>query len=70
MDDAWHDTLLSRDHLLWSMTTALRDGIGQVGHGTAAVRRLELSHEFLLYVTEMDRMASGWETRCRELAGG
>ena len=71
MDDAWHDTLLSRDRLLGSMTTALRDGIGQVGHDTAAGKRLELSHEFLLYVTqEMDRMASGWETRRRELAGG
>jgi hypothetical protein len=71
MDDAWHDTLLSRDRLLASMTTALRDGVGQVGSDTAAGKRLELSHQFLLYVTEeMDRMTSGWETRRRELNGG
>lgn len=71
MDDAWHDTLLSRDRLLGSMTTALRDGVGQVGRDTTAGKRLELSHQFLLYVTqEMDRMTSGWETRRRELAGG
>lgn len=70
MDDAWHDTLLSRDRLLASMTTALRDGVGQVGRDTAAGKRLELSHQFLLYVTkEMGRMSSGWETRRRELAG-
>jgi predicted transcriptional regulator len=71
MDDAWHDTLLSRDRLLGSMTTVLKDGIGQVGRDTTAGKRLELSHQFLLYVTEeVDRMTSGWETRRRELAGG
>ena len=68
MDDAWHDTLLSRDRLLGSMTAALRDGVGQVGRDTAAGKRLELSHQFLLYITEaMDRMAAGWERRRHEL---
>jgi hypothetical protein len=70
MDDAWHDTLLSRDRLLGSMTAALRDGVGEVGSDTAAGRRLELSHQFLLYITsEMDRMTAGWEGRRRELSG-
>jgi hypothetical protein len=71
MDDAWHDTLLSRDRLLGSMTAALRDGVGQVGRDTAAGKRLALSHQFLLYITEeMERMTSGWERRRRELDGG
>jgi predicted transcriptional regulator len=71
MDDAWHDTLLSRDRLLESMTTALRDGVGQVGSDTAAGKRLELSHQFLLYLAEqMDHMTAGWEARRRELDGG
>jgi hypothetical protein len=53
------------------MTTALRDGVGHVGRDTDAGKRLELSHQFLLYVTEeMDRMTSGWEARRRELTGG
>jgi predicted transcriptional regulator len=70
MDDAWHDTLLSHDRLLGSMTTALREGVRQVGQGTAAGKRLELSHQFLLYlIEEMDRMATGWEQRRRELDG-
>ena len=71
MDDAWHDTLLSRDRLLGSMTTALREGVAKVGPGTAAGRRLELSHQFLLFVNEeMERMSAGWEKRRRELADG
>jgi predicted transcriptional regulator len=70
MDDAWHDTLLSRDRLLASMTTALKDGVSQAGQDTPAGKRLQLSLQFLLYVAqEMDRMAAGWDRRRRELDG-
>jgi DNA-binding transcriptional regulator GbsR (MarR family) len=68
MDDAWHDTLLSSDRLLASMTTALKDGVSQAGQDTPAGKRLELSLQFLLYLTqEMDHIAAGWERRRREL---
>jgi predicted transcriptional regulator len=69
MGDAWHDTLLSRDRVLDSLSSALASGIDELGAETPAGRRLRLSHEFLSYVgDEMGRMADGWEQRRRELA--
>jgi hypothetical protein len=62
MDDAWHDAVVQTDQLYAPILGALaaaRDGVGLT---TRAGRRIQLSVEFLEFVTEeMRGIAERWE---------
>lgn len=67
--DAWHSAMLSRDRVLGAMEAGMRSGVDAVGGpGTPAGRRLQLSVEFLRFVTEqMTALTEAWEVRKAEL---
>jgi mannose/cellobiose epimerase-like protein (N-acyl-D-glucosamine 2-epimerase family) len=63
MDDAWHDMLMQCDQLYAPILAALAVARGAVGEGTRAGERMELSIEFLEFVTrEMAGIADRWDT--------
>ncbi len=56
MDDAWHDVLMQTDQLYRPILAALVEARGALGEGTRAGERMQLSVEFLEFVTrEMAR---------------
>ncbi|HET7821883.1 MAG TPA: transcriptional regulator TrmB, partial [Ornithinibacter sp.] len=62
MDDAWHDMLMQHDQLYAPILAALVSARGALGESTRAGERMQLSVEFLEFVTrEMDGMAERWE---------
>ena len=62
MDDAWHDVLMQGGQIYAPIITALVEGIGTVGGGSRAGRRLALSVEFLEFIQrEMNGMGARWE---------
>jgi DNA-binding transcriptional regulator GbsR (MarR family) len=62
MDDAWHDMLMQHDQLYAPILAALVAARGALGASTRAGERMQLSVEFLEFVTrEMDGMAERWE---------
>lgn len=68
-DDAWHDMMMNTPRIYEPLTTALRDGVAQVGgRGTTAGDRLALSVAFLEFVTEeMQQLSERWDKRRAEL---
>lgn len=62
MDDAWHDMLMQHDQLYAPILAALRGARGTLGESTRAGARMQLSVEFLEFVTrELDGMSERWE---------
>ena len=62
MDDAWHDVLMQRDQIYAPILTALVEARGALGADTRAGERMQLSVEFLEFVTrEMDGIAERWD---------
>jgi DNA-binding transcriptional regulator GbsR (MarR family) len=62
MDDAWHDMLMQHDQLYAPILAALVSARVALGASTRAGERMQLSVEFLEFVTrEMDGMAARWE---------
>ena len=62
MDDAWHDMLMQSDQAYRPILEALAVARGAVEEGTRAWERMQLSVEFLEFVTrEMDGMTTRWE---------
>jgi DNA-binding transcriptional regulator GbsR (MarR family) len=62
MDDAWHDMLMQHDQLYAPILAALVAARGALGASTRAGERMQLSVEFLEFVTrEMDGMTVRWE---------
>ena len=62
MDDAWHDVLMQRDQIYAPILTALVEARGALGPGTRAGERMQLSVEFLEFVTrEMGGIAERWD---------
>ena len=62
MDDAWHDVLMQGGQIYAPIITALVEGIGTVGGGSRAGKRLALSVEFLEFIQrEMNGMGARWE---------
>lgn len=67
-DDAWHDVMLQTGQIYAPIVSALGYGVDACGPDTRAGRRLQLSVEFLEFVTaEMEGMMQRWEARRREL---
>ena len=62
MDDAWHDVLMQRDQIYAPILTALLEARGALGADTRAGERMQLSVEFLEFVTrEMGGIAERWD---------
>lgn len=62
LDDAWHGVLTSTDQVYAPIVAALTDGVEHLGLGTSAGDRLQLSREFLEFVTvEMRGITDRWE---------
>jgi predicted transcriptional regulator len=62
MDDGWHEVLLQQDQVYAPIVTALAAARDTVGAGTGAGKRLQLSVEFLQFLTaEMEGIARRWE---------
>jgi DNA-binding transcriptional regulator GbsR (MarR family) len=62
MDDAWHDVLMQRDQIYAPILTALLEARRALGPDTRAGERMQLSVEFLEFVTrEMGGIAERWD---------
>ncbi|WP_377644172.1 GbsR/MarR family transcriptional regulator [Oryzobacter terrae] len=62
LDDAWHDVLMQKDQIYTPILTALVEARVELGAGTRAGERMQLSVEFLEFVRrEMDDMARRWD---------
>ena len=62
LDDAFHGALTNTDQTYAGMISALADGVEHLGAGSSAGRRLQLSREFLEFVTdEMSGILERWE---------
>jgi DNA-binding transcriptional regulator GbsR (MarR family) len=70
-DDAWHDTMVNNTRLYAPMTDALDRAIDRIPADAPERHRLELTREFLLFVTrEMQLLAERWERHKRTLRRG
>lgn len=67
--DAWHGAMLDRERLMNAIETTMKAGVDAVGGPTTlAGRRLQLSVEFIQFVTSaMARMTQDWERRKAEI---
>ncbi len=62
LEDAWHGALMNTDQVYAPIIAALSDGVDHLGVGTTARERLQLSLEFLEFVSvEMGGIVSRWE---------
>ena len=62
LDDAWHDVLMQKDQIYAPILAALVEARSELGAGTRAGERMQLSVEFLEFVQrEMDEMAARWD---------
>ncbi len=62
LDDAWHDVLIQKDQIYAPILAALVEARSELGAGTRAGERMQLSVEFLEFVQrEMDDMALRWD---------
>ena len=62
LDDAWHDVLMQKDQIYAPILAALVEARSELGAGTRAGERMQLSVEFLEFVQrEMDDMALRWD---------
>jgi hypothetical protein len=70
-DDAWHGALMQTDQLYAPIIVALGYGVAAVGDDSPARHRLELTLEFLEFVSaEMATLRERWDARHRDRAGG
>lgn len=61
-DDAFHGALTNTDHVYSLLGRALGDAIDHIGADSSAGQRMQLSREFLEFVTaEMGGMVDRWE---------
>ena len=66
LDDAWHGALTSTDQVYAPIIAALADGVAHLGAGSSAGERLQLSREFLEFVTEeMQGILARWDAYTR-----
>ncbi len=64
MDDAWHDAVVQTDQVYAPILAALAAARDAVGLSTRAGHRIQVSVEFLEFVTdEMRGIAQRWERR-------
>lgn len=62
LEDAWHGALTKTDQVYAPIIAALADGVAHPGLGTSARDRLQLSQEFLEFVSkEMGGILERWE---------
>ena len=62
MDDAWHDVLMQKGQMYEPILAALVIARREVGEGTRAGERMQLSVEFMEFVTrEMAGIAERWD---------
>ena len=62
LDDAFHGALTNTDQVYAGMIEALADGVDHLGAGSTAGQRLQLSREFLEFITdEMSGVIDRWE---------
>ena len=62
LDDAWHGALTSTDQVYAPIIAALSDGVQHLGAETSAGARLQLSQEFLEFVSvEMSGIIDRWD---------
>lgn len=62
LDDAFHGALTNTDQVYAGMIAALAEGVEHLGPGSTAGQRLQLSREFLEFVTaEMGGIIERWE---------
>ena len=62
MDDAWHEVLIQRDAIYAPILAALVEARGVLGSDTRAGDRMQLSVEFIEFVTrEMGGIAERWD---------
>lgn len=62
MDDAWHDVLMQKDQIYAPILAALVIARREVGEGSRAGERMQLSVEFLEFIQrEMDGIARRWD---------
>lgn len=62
LEDAWHGALTSADQTYAPIVAALADGVDHLGVGTSAGDRLQLSKEFLEFVSsQMEGILDRWE---------
>jgi predicted transcriptional regulator len=67
-DDAWIESIASRDQILAHWAARLRDGMEAVGPGTPAGRRLGISVAFAEFMhEEMEGIMKRWNERKAEL---
>ena len=68
MEDAWHGAIVRKDQTYAPIQDALVEGIDAAGGAhTHAGSRLQLSNEFLTFVSkEMDGMLARWEAHIAE----
>jgi DNA-binding transcriptional regulator GbsR (MarR family) len=70
-DDAWHETMMNNDVIYAPMVAALDRAIADVDPDAPERHRLDLTREFLVFVTEeMAGLAQRWERRRRTLLRG
>ncbi len=70
MDDAWHDAVMQTDQVYAPILAALGGAREVVGPTTRAGRRMQVSVEFLEFVTEeMQGVAQRWEAQRAQRAG-
>jgi DNA-binding transcriptional regulator GbsR (MarR family) len=62
MDDAWHDVLMQTDQIYRPILAALAEARGVLGEDTRAGERMQLSVEFMEFVTrEWSGIAQRWD---------
>jgi DNA-binding transcriptional regulator GbsR (MarR family) len=68
MDEMWHDVLLRANQTYGPIIRALEEGVRAAGRRSRGGRRLDVSREFLEFVSaEMQAMAARWEARRADL---
>lgn len=67
--DAWHGAMLSRDRVMTSLLSSTRSGVAAVGGvHTPAGRRLQLSVDFLQFLTDhLAELTDKWHERRAEI---
>lgn len=62
LDDAWHGAMTSTDQIYAPILAALAEGVDHFGVGTSTGDRLQLSKEFLEFVSaEMQGISDRWD---------
>jgi len=71
LDDAWHGAMTSTDRVYAPILAALAEGVDHFGVGTVPGDRLQLSKEFLEFVSvEMRGISERWDAYRSSRRGG